>query len=206
MVWYSNSIWIRTKFSPLFRPPFECWTSIRMVVWIPDYHINTGHLKTRKCSLFRSSLYKQAFVEIASQPILVTHCIGYFFSFYTYPFCYFNFLLVFRPHSIDLLFHRPFCYFYLVASFLLIALICYFTALSFCSLHFFSSFCFNFFGWLFFGSFETRSSCPGNQMNLIYEGHSQTSLVLVMADLQSLNRMPSKNDLTPKNWMKVNFV
>ena len=37
----------RTKFCPIFRPPFEYWTSFQMVVWIP--HHNTGHLKrTRK--------------------------------------------------------------------------------------------------------------------------------------------------------------
>ena len=36
----------RTKFCPVFRPPFEYRTGIQMVVWIPNYHLNTGHLNT----------------------------------------------------------------------------------------------------------------------------------------------------------------
>ena len=35
-----------TKFSLVFRPPFEYLTGIQMVVWIPNYHLNTGHLNT----------------------------------------------------------------------------------------------------------------------------------------------------------------
>ena len=36
----------RTKFCPVFRPPFEYRTGIQMVVWIPNYHLNTRHLNT----------------------------------------------------------------------------------------------------------------------------------------------------------------
>ena len=36
----------RTKFCPVFGPPFEYRTGIQMVVWIPNYHLNTGHLNT----------------------------------------------------------------------------------------------------------------------------------------------------------------
>ena len=36
----------RTKFSMVFRPPFEYRTPIWMVVWIPNYHLNTEHLNT----------------------------------------------------------------------------------------------------------------------------------------------------------------
>ena len=36
----------RTKFFPVFKTPFEYRTSIRMVVWILNYHLNTGHLNT----------------------------------------------------------------------------------------------------------------------------------------------------------------
>ena len=36
----------RTKFCQVFGTPFEYRTGIQMVVWIPNYHLNTGHLNT----------------------------------------------------------------------------------------------------------------------------------------------------------------
>ena len=36
----------RIKFCPVFRPPFEFRTGIKMMVWIPNYHLNAGHLNT----------------------------------------------------------------------------------------------------------------------------------------------------------------
>ena len=49
----------RTKFSLIFRPPLDYRTSILMVVWIPNYHLNTGHLNSRtsKSLLFRCIRY-----------------------------------------------------------------------------------------------------------------------------------------------------
>ena len=83
LVWYSNGQKLsdcrmvviqmpfeyRTSFCPVFGTPFEYWTGIRMVILIPNYHLNTGHLNTGqikvcysyvsffRCSLFRSPLY-----------------------------------------------------------------------------------------------------------------------------------------------------
>ena len=37
MVRYLNA----TKLSPVFRLPYEFWTSIQMVIWIPDHHLNS---------------------------------------------------------------------------------------------------------------------------------------------------------------------
>ena len=46
----------RTKFSPLFRPPFDYQTGIQMVVWIPNYHLNTGHLNTGQVKVHYSDV------------------------------------------------------------------------------------------------------------------------------------------------------
>ena len=47
-----SSIWMpfeyRPKFCLVFGTPFEYRTAIQMVVWIPNYHLNTGHLNTGK--------------------------------------------------------------------------------------------------------------------------------------------------------------
>ena len=47
--WYGVQIPFeyQTKFSQLFRPPFEYPTSIQVVFWILDHHLNTRHLNTR---------------------------------------------------------------------------------------------------------------------------------------------------------------
>ena len=37
----------QTKVSLVFRPPFQYWTSIGMVVPIQDHHLNTGQAKVR---------------------------------------------------------------------------------------------------------------------------------------------------------------
>ena len=93
LVWYSNGqkfpiTWwsvlqmpleYRTKFCPVFRPPFEYLTVMRMVVWILNYHLNTGHLNTGQVKvrysdvsviqmlpLFRSPLYLHFVLRLKS--------------------------------------------------------------------------------------------------------------------------------------------
>ena len=65
LVWYSNGQKLsdlqmpfeyRTKFSPVFRPPCEYQTTIQMVVWITNYHLNTRHLNTRRVKVHYSDV------------------------------------------------------------------------------------------------------------------------------------------------------
>ena len=99
----------RTTFSPVLRPPFKYHTSIQMVVWIPDHHFNTGHLKTghvkvccsndsvsQMCPSFRSPLFiTKAYVPDTNSwcngplnPELIQYLIGKclsVFLFFYYP-------------------------------------------------------------------------------------------------------------------------
>ena len=46
----------RTKFCPVFRPPFIYRTGIWMGAWILNYHLDTGHLNTRQVKVHYSDV------------------------------------------------------------------------------------------------------------------------------------------------------
>ena len=61
----------QTKFSLVFRPPFEYRTGIWMVDWIPNYHLNTGQVKVCYSDVFVIQMFVIQIPTVFRSPLNV---------------------------------------------------------------------------------------------------------------------------------------